>query len=284
MKRRSVLMATSVLLLAGCADRPADRPAADGATPSTGERWTVSATVLESPDHGPQLCSSVMESYPPQCGGPDVVGFDWADVEGEESANGTTWGGYRLVGTWDGERLTLTEPPTAPRDGDGQVPPVGDYSTPCPTPVGGWRNVDPATATAAAQQAAIEYANTRPDLGALWFDAGAELADDLPGLPEPAVLNVAFTGDLERHERELRALYGGPLCVSEVERSQAELEQVQQTVHAALDPDVLSSGADGRRGVVDVMVVLVDDDVRARVAEVDPDGLVELHGWLQPAD
>jgi len=283
MKRSAVLVVSSVLLLAGCADRPA----AGGATTPTasaGERYAVSATVLESPDHGPQLCSSDMESYPPQCGGPDVAGFDWADVDDEVSANGTTWGAYRVVGTWDGERLMLTEPPGPDRDGDGPPAPDADFSTPCPTPAGGWRIVDPATATAAAQQAAIEHANAQPDLGALWFDAGAELADDLPGLPEPAVLDVAFTGDLAGQERQLRALYGGPLCVTQVERSQAELQQLQQDVHAALGTDALGSDADGRRGVVNVMVTVVDDDVRSRVAEVDPDELVELHGWLQPAD
>jgi len=30
------------------------------------------------------------------------------------------------------------------------------------------------------------------------------------------------------------------------------------------------------------VTVAVDDDVRARVAEVDPDGLVELEAWLRP--
>ena len=283
MKRSPAVLASSVLLLSGCAAQPAD-PSAGGAASSADERYAVSATVLESPDHGPQLCSSVMESYPPQCGGPDVVGFDWTDVEGVESANGTTWGAYRVVGTWDGERLALTEPPGAPRDGDGAAVPDADFSTPCAAPSGGWGVEDPATATDGAQQAVIEHANAQPDLGALWLDTGAELAGDLPGLTQPAVLNVAFTGDLDRHERELRHLYGGPLCVTRVTRSQAELLQLQQAVHAALGTDALGSDADGRRGVVNVMVTVVDDDIRTRIAEVDPDGLVELHGWLQPAD
>jgi hypothetical protein len=281
-----VLIASFVLLLAGCAERPAE-PGAGGtasfppSAASTG-RYQVSATVLESPDHGPQLCSAVAESLPPQCGGPDVVGWDWSAVDDEESANGTTWGEYSVVGTWDGERLTLTEPPGPPSDGQGPPPPGSDFSTPCPAPIGGWRVIQPATASAEGQQAAIEHANAQPDLGAVWFDAGAEPADDLPGLPEPAVLNVAFTGDLDRHERELRALYGGPLCVSQVARTQAELDEVQQAVHAALGADALGSGADGRRGVVDVQVTVVDPDIEARVAAVDPDGVVELHGWLQP--
>ena len=260
-----VLAASAVLLLAGCAERPAERATAS----SSPGRYEVSATVLESPDHGPQLCSSVLESYPPQCGGPDVAGWDWDAVDDELSANGTTWGAYSVVGTWDGERLTLTEPPGRPQQGE--ILPDVDFATPCPTPAGGWRVVDPATATDEAQQTAIEHANAQPDLGALWLDSGA-----------PVVLNVAFTGDLDRHERELRALYGGPLCVSRVAHSQAELQDLQQAVHEALGTDALGSDADGRHGVVRVQVVVVDAGVEERVAAVDPDGLVEVHSWLQP--
>jgi hypothetical protein len=283
MKRSAVLIASSAVLLAGCAGRPADR-AADGAGSASpaGQTYTVSATVLESPDHGPQLCAAVAESYPPQCGGPDIVGWDWADVDGEESANGTTWGSYRVVGTWDGERLTLTEPPAEPREGPRGPEP--DFSTPCPTADGGWSIDDPDTASEAGRGAASNHANEQPDLGSIWLDSGAELADVLPDVPEQAVLNVSFTGDLDRHERDLRALYGGPLCVSQAERSQGELVRLQQEVHEALGDDALGSAPDGRRGVVEVMVTVVDDDLEQRVAEMDPDGLVELHGWLQPVE
>ena len=276
---RSVLLAVPVLVLAaGCAERAG--PATAG---STG-KYEVSATVLESPDHGPQLCHAVAESYPPQCGGPDVVGWDWADVEGEESAHGTTWGSYRVVGTWDGDRLTVTEPPGEPRYGEGGGPVEPDLATPCPAPDDGWAVEDPSTATMAGREAAIGYANEQPDLGSVWLDSSAELADVLPDVPEQAVLNVSFTGDLDLHERELRARYGGPLCVTQAERSQEELLRLQQEVHDALGGDALSSSANGRRGVVEVMVPVVDDGMAQRVAEVDLDGLVELHGWLQPVD
>jgi hypothetical protein len=86
--------------LAGCGDtapnvsigtNPGDRTAAPV--------YQADALVLESPEHGPQLCREVASSYPPQCGGPDVLGWNWGAVEGEESASGTTWGSYRVVGT-----------------------------------------------------------------------------------------------------------------------------------------------------------------------------------------
>jgi hypothetical protein len=277
-----VLLLPAVALASGCAAVPAN-PAERPGTAPTEPRYTVSATVLESPDHGPQLCHAVATSYPPQCGGPDVVGWDWAAVDGEESANGTTWGEYRVVGTWDGERLTLTEPPGEPRYDEGEWP-EPNFSTPCPTPDGGWRIEDPSTATAGGRQAAIDYANRQPDLGTVWLDNQAQLADVLPGVSEQAVLNVSFTGDVQRHEAELRARYGGPLCVVPAARSQAELHALQERVDEALRGELLSSGTDGIRGRVQVVVPFVDQEVRDRVAEVDPDGLVELQAWLQPVD
>jgi hypothetical protein len=281
MGRGARLLLVPVLALAsGCAAVPAG-PAADGpgvASPSE-QRYTVSATVLESPDHGPQLCHVVAESLPPQCGGPDVVGWDWSEVDGEESVNGTTWGSYRVVGTWDGDALTLTEPPGPA--GEGEEWPREDLSTPCPTPDGGWPIADPATATADGRQAAIDYASRQPDLGGVWLDNEAELADVLPGVYEQAVLNATFTRDIERHEAELRSRYGGPLCVARAEHSQAELHSLQQRVDETLRGQLLSSGS-GVRGHVQVVVTFLDQEVRDRVAEVDPDGLVELHGWLQP--
>jgi hypothetical protein len=64
MTRSPMLIATSVLL-AGCASAPPDEPR----TARTAGTYAVSATVLESPGHGAQLCNAVQDSYPPQCGG-----------------------------------------------------------------------------------------------------------------------------------------------------------------------------------------------------------------------
>lgn len=112
MRRRLLLLAC--LLVTACGPTGESAVVA-GDEPSSSTRYRLSATVLESPGHGPQLCHAVAESYPPQCSGPDVVGWDWAAVEGEETASGTTWGVYEVTGTWDGTRLTLTEPAGPPR-------------------------------------------------------------------------------------------------------------------------------------------------------------------------
>ncbi|RRR98168.1 hypothetical protein [Glycomyces terrestris] len=57
-----------------------------------------------------ELCAVVAESYPPQCSGPPVAGWDWDAVEHEE-AQGVRWGTYVVAGTFDGKAFTVTEDP-----------------------------------------------------------------------------------------------------------------------------------------------------------------------------
>ncbi|GAB2621294.1 hypothetical protein GCM10027168_61580 [Streptomyces capparidis] len=144
----ALLALCAALTLTGCGGSDGDgRAAADPSVPAPGTpgtpdrpphnvvpedytgRFRVTATVLESPDHGPQLCHTVAESLPPQCAGPDVVGWDWSRVRAQ-TENGTTWGEYRLVGTWDGKRFTPTEPPAAASSGAGAPEPRIEPSVP----------------------------------------------------------------------------------------------------------------------------------------------------------
>lgn len=106
----------SALILTGCADvgapagsgsfvGPPSEIAADGEVVGTG-------TVLQTDGDDPQLClGGVAESYPPQCSGPPISGWDWAAVDGEESSSGVTWGTYAVQGTWDGTTFSVTQPP-----------------------------------------------------------------------------------------------------------------------------------------------------------------------------
>ena len=67
------------------------------------------ATVMDT--GSPELClGPVAESYPPQCGGPALVGWDWADHADTFDEQGDVGGGPTLVtGTWDGTSLTATD-------------------------------------------------------------------------------------------------------------------------------------------------------------------------------
>lgn len=281
------LVALSGLLVACSDDKRVD---AGGGAPSD-QRYEASATVLESPEHGPQLClGGIATSLPPQCGGPDIVGWDWDAVDGQESAGGTTWGSYRVVGTYADGAFTLTEPATAP---DPSLADDGfevDLTSPCPAPAGGWVVVDPATATDAGQQAANEYALARADFAGSWVDQSMNpaLADGYqPGDEEAAndptklVLNVRFTGDLERHEQELRARWGGALCVSPAEHTSAELEAVQAEL--AQEPGMLSSSTDVAANQVSLHII-IDDGVQQRLDERYGKDVVRVTAALRPID
>ena len=69
-------------------------------------------TVLEAdsgPNAGvPMLCFMVLTSLPPQCGGPQVLGWDWSSVE-HETLNGVRWTpDLALRVTYDAAAGTLT--------------------------------------------------------------------------------------------------------------------------------------------------------------------------------
>ena len=83
--------------------------------PGAPSRYQGSFTVLESPQHGPEMCNGVRESLPPQCSGVPIRGWNWASVEGAESLNGTTWGRWHVTGTFDGGTFVLTKAPGAAR-------------------------------------------------------------------------------------------------------------------------------------------------------------------------
>jgi hypothetical protein len=105
----TVIAALTLAAATGCAspttgpgDAPQDQPTAVTAVVGQG-------TVLQVEGEAARFClGAVMESYPPQCSGPELTGWDWDAVEGEETASGVTWGTYAVWGDWDGTRLAVT--------------------------------------------------------------------------------------------------------------------------------------------------------------------------------
>jgi len=178
----------------------------------------------------------------------------------ESSAGGE----YVVIGTYDGERFTVTEPPTPappPAPESGLIP-----STPCPAPPQGWGVIDAATTGYEALDAARAYAEAQPDYAAVWLDS--------------SILNVQFTGNLERHERALRAVWGGALCVSMGERTAAEVEAIRAALHDELSPMGTAILAAGRIG----LQVVVDDGLQQRLDDRYGPGLVEVSALLVPTD
>ena len=246
-------------------------------------RFRTWATVLESPDHGPQLCSAVAESYPPQCGGPDINGWDWSAVEAE-SASGTTWGDYVVIGTFDGKALTLTEPP---RPSAGPSGPVEDDSlrTPCPEPPGGWTPVDPDRATEKAFAEAQRRARATEGFGDLWIDQQippGELTEWNANDPKRFVLNITTTGDTTAMETAVREVWGGSLCVSKTLRSQVELREIERNLPEI--PGMTSLSIDGVSGQVEVGLWAAYEHLQRRLDERFGEGAVRLWGQLEPID
>lgn len=279
---RTGLLVLVVLLTAGCGsgDRSVLSVAGDEPVLHTG-----SGTVLEAPGADPELClGGIAESLPPQCSGVRLVGWDWAQVDGEEQASGTTWGEYTVTGRYDGATLTVTEPPVAgrpPRAENGEDP----FATPCPEPAGGWRVQDPDRADDAALQAAVALAQSEPDHAALWVDQSGPPDEQAPA-PGDLVLNVAFTGDLSRHETDLREVWGGPLCVVQLDRTFRELRAVQDELTSGgvddLGLEVLWSSTLERQQVVELGVVAASPEQLEAVEQRYGSGVVRVMPGLKP--
>lgn len=114
---RALVVGAAILVtaLAGCAtEQPGaapDLPTSPGSPAA--DRYVIGqGTVLEIDGEDPVFClGPVMESYPPQCDGPAIVGWDWEGIDIKESSNGVTWGTFAVVGEWDGAVFTVKETP-----------------------------------------------------------------------------------------------------------------------------------------------------------------------------
>ncbi|MGI8684856.1 MAG: hypothetical protein ACR2MO_07185 [Acidimicrobiales bacterium] len=270
--RRIVLPLVGLVALAACG-----QAAPKGAAGDADQRYEGDFTVLESPKHGPELCHVLALSLPPQCGGPAVVGWDWNAVEGEETVRGTTWGGWHVTGTFDGERFTLTGPAGPERPQDQRQAP--DFSAACAQPDG----LDQARDSAEWDTAPHNFATSGiPDLVASWVSYPTG-----PG-NGPVVANVVvLPGSRQAAFDHIRTTYAGPLCVAERDGpTAARLAEVQKE----LDGDdavrvvlgrVKGTSPDQIRGVV-VATVWVAGQASLDYVDQRWDGLVELEPLLRP--
>jgi hypothetical protein len=189
---RRLLLAAIALLLAGCA---ASDPGSDAPTQTAGareRRYQATSTVLESRDHGPELCLGVvLDSFPPRCGGLPIPNWRWDQVAGEQTAGDTTWGRYRLVGTYDGTSFTVSRADLAP----GASRPSAeerfkDEPKPtCAEPEGGWELPDPARRSERYLEPVTRAARAQPDFAGLWISYLAPMGNNVAEDPGEFVLN-----------------------------------------------------------------------------------------------
>ena len=284
------LVVTSALALTACgtgepggavgSTSAADEPPAPSA--DAPQLYEASATVLDATD-GPMLClGGILLSLPPQCGDVRIANWDWDAVGGERSMDGTTWGGYHVVGRFDGEVFTVAE--VGPFE-EPDVPEAYVYENPCPEPEGGWVAPDPEHNTQEEARRAHAYARSQPDYVIAWND---HLDKELQEF-SPVVFVAVFTGQADRHETAIREVWDGPLCVVERDVPTAqELAQIRKEVEARL-PDLglklLGSDTGGLPPMVFIDVV-ADADGRAQ-ALVDDEygpGIVRILPALRPAE
>lgn len=234
--------------------------------------------VLQQDGEPPELCvGGVAESYPPQCGGPELVGFDWADAPEHESASGVTWGPATVVGTFDGERFHLTEPVSQEPPEGWEEPDETGFPQLCEDPFRGgdedWRR------SPDAEQAMADLGRELEALDGYvtsWVSNGRDL------------YNVVVTGDPEAAHRQLREVWPGGLCVEQRDLpTQQQLRAAQEELQAVSDDlGVLSIGGGGVDGLLHVGVLVADEPTVAAVHEavaphLSPEHVV-VEGALRP--
>ena len=264
---------------AGAGERPTAVPAADGPVATDGL-----VTVLDDGD-GPELCTNVAESFPPQCSGLPMAGWDWAEHPEHEDQSGTKWGSFALTGTFDGTTFTVTEAIPAALYDAISSPTESGFETPCEEPSGGWAaTVAPETATQETMDATFTAASQLPGYAGAWIDQSMDEADQpAPGeaaVNDPAtlIINVAVTEDAAGAESTLRETWGGALCVSEAAYTEAELNEIAMELQE-LPGVTTSSAADD---VVQIGVVHDDGSLQAWVDETYGKGRVEVTATLVP--
>ena len=297
---KMVLALAAVLALAGCGDRTGTSPgvtddtspvasptAVPAATDPVWTQWPV--TVLDAGD-GAELClGGIADSLPPQCGGPPLVGWNWSEHDGDyEQRNGVRWGEFVVTGTFDGTSLTPTEVVPAAK-WDGEYADGGrDFTSPCPEPEGGWRVLDPERTTRQTEEATMRAASGLDDYAESWVDQTINpLYDDPDGVekemgmndPKLLVINVRVTGDVAAAEAALRETWGGALCVSRAQHTDAELERVQKAMNDV--PGVLYT--DRGQDRVDVGVTYDDGSVQAWADDTYGEGTARVSSALVPA-
>ncbi len=282
----------TVVLLAGCAQHPQQQPAGlvapeqEAPPAKSTDRYTASGTVLENvsatgPKHGPQLCVSVRTSLPPQCSGLDIINWSWDGVP-HESRGGAKWGEYELTVRYDGTSLTLADKPKQ-RELTAQAPhaPVPVPSTPCAAPAGGWRPVDRAKATQDTFQEATRIASASPDHAGTWIDQNVkQVTEANANDPTVFILNVAYTGNLAAHEAELRKVWGGSLCVSQANRSLADLRRIAGELSSL--PGFVGQSEDVKTGTLTVNVWRVEAQLQGELDRKYGPGAVTAVGVLKP--
>jgi hypothetical protein len=128
---------------------------------------------------------------------------------------------------------------------------------------------DPARRSERYLEPVARVARAAPDFAGLWLSYLAPMGNNVAEDPGEFVLNVAFTGDLERHESELGPRWGGRLCVTRQQRSYRQLLGIQRELQGGGGSDlgvrVLGTGIREAANAVSLMVVVLEERAREAI-------------------
>ena len=273
----AVMLGLCALGLASCASpaaAPLSSPSPSVQRPKDLLTTRGAVTVVDKGD-GAELClSGVLDSLPPQCTGPVLVGWDWSELEGDfDEASGVRWGDFLVTGTYDATSGTITPyEVTRGRDVD---PPTGTFrgfDTPCPEPAGGWKNADAAMSGSASMDAAFALAETLDGYASSWIE------------PSTGIVNVRVDADPALAEAALREVWGGKLCVTRADWTAAGLASVRDEIRSQADGKYYGVNSNLLEGRVDVDVLHDDGTLQARYDAEYGAGVVQVNSSLVPAE
>lgn len=289
---------------ANAGSNPSPVPDVDAPSPEGMLTTDYPATVMDTGEN-PELClGAIAESYPPQCGGPQLIGWDWDDQDPEtyEEAEDTRWGEYVLIGDYDPHEGTFEVERFTPAeewDGDINEHQV-DFTSPCEEFHDEAELEDPDLVSEEQMHEALAVAEQADGYAGSWIDQSlnpnAEEDINDPDLdeeerleleaslndPEYVILNVQVTQDPDTAYDAIREEWGGMLCVTEVERGHEELRDIQQ---ALMSLSVVQSAYE--QPVENSVIVDVDYDdgtLQSQFDETYGEGTVQVVPRLQPAD
>jgi hypothetical protein len=280
----TVVVAMAALVGCGDDDEPADatgpKDAAPQPPPTSGSepQYRFTGTVLQSPDHGPELCAGgIADSLPPQCGGIPTVGWSWDDVEDRREQAGTTWvDSVTIVGTYDG---TTFHPISSPERPTGLGGPAVDVPADFPVLCADAAVTDPGKTGIEDLDRANGVANGIDGRVAFYVSNGG-------AQPKDQVLNLIVTSGAAEAKAAMAKVWGGGLCVVErpEQPTEARLLEIQRQLSDELGEQVWSSWPDTQRGLVSAEVTVATPELRAKADQAFGPGLVELRAVLTPVD
>jgi WD40-like Beta Propeller Repeat len=250
------------------------------------QRYTYDGLVSQSPQHSAELCvyaTADTRIGADDCSGPAVAGWDWNQLKAKKTSAGIISGKFHVVGTYDGNEFTLTQPPTAVHRV--AAPALRSFKTTCPAPAGGWHVTNPSRLTFDDYNALISAARGAPDFTGLWIDSSTEPPGAVNDFARE-VFNVGFTGHLDEHRLQLAAAWGGPICVIEQSRPYRELQSISHTLFGpygqSLGLQLIDAGPDEARNVVQGDAVAVSPATQRALDLRFGKGVVDLTSELRP--